>query len=119
MADDHNKPPGESIEKKEDVDQGRRKFIKNTGIALGGIAGGSILGGFLTNQYLTAPDTETGETVGTNRPMEARMFFTRFEDFVVLEQATERIYPEDDNGPGAIELGVPYFIDKQLANPWG
>src|SRR5699024_8600536 len=52
-------------------------------------------------------------------PTEARMFFTRYEDFVVLEQATERIYPSDDNGPGAIELGAPYFIDKQLAGPWG
>src|SRR5699024_3645858 len=30
-----------------------------------------------------------------------------------------RIFPEDDNGPGAIELGVPYFIDKQLAGSWG
>lgn len=47
------------------------------------------------------------------------MFFTRFEDFQVLEQATEMIYPEDDNGPGAIQLGVPYFIDKQLAGQWG
>lgn len=37
----------------------------------------------------------------------------------MLEQATEMIYPEDDNGPGAIELGVPYFIDKQLAGQWG
>src|SRR5690625_7213983 len=47
------------------------------------------------------------------------MFFTRYEDFVVLEQATERIFPEDDNGPGAIGLGVPYFIDKQLAGEYG
>src|SRR5690625_6609237 len=47
------------------------------------------------------------------------MFFTRFEDFNVLEAATERIFPEDDNGPGAICLGVPYFIDKELAGPYG
>src|SRR5699024_744092 len=33
--------------------------------------------------------------------------------------ATQRIYPKDDNGPGAIELGVPYFIDKQLTGYWG
>lgn len=47
------------------------------------------------------------------------MFFTRTEDFLVLEATVERIYPEDDNGPGAIGLGVPYFIDKQLAGPYG
>src|SRR5699024_12352606 len=33
--------------------------------------------------------------------------------------ATERIFPKDDLGPGAIELGVPYFIDKQLSGSWG
>src|SRR5699024_4865060 len=32
---------------------------------------------------------------------------------------TEVIYPEDDNGPGAIELGVPYFIDRQCNEFWG
>src|SRR5699024_9946516 len=48
-----------------------------------------------------------------------RMFFKRREDFETLSAATERIFPEDDNGPGAIELGVPYFIDKQLAGSWG
>jgi len=47
------------------------------------------------------------------------MFFTRFADFAILEQAVERIYPEDQNGAGAIELGVAYFIDKQLAGPYG
>src|SRR5690625_7630210 len=47
------------------------------------------------------------------------MFFTRYEDLQVLEHATERIFPEDDNGPGAVELGVPYYIDKQLAGDFG
>ena len=31
----------------------------------------------------------------------------------------KRIYPEDEHGPGAIKLGAPFFIDKQLASPWG
>lgn len=106
-------------DKKEEVSHSRRRFMKNTGIALGGVAGGSILGGLFTNQFLTDTETETEDETAQRRPMEARMFFTRFEDFVVLEQATERIFPEDDNGPGAIELGVPYFIDRQLAGPWG
>src|SRR5699024_9027536 len=41
------------------------------------------------------------------------------EDFNVLSAATERIFPEDRLGPGAISLGVPYFIDKQLFGTWG
>lgn len=96
----------------------RRKFIKNTGMVAGGVVGGSLLGGLLTNQFQTKPETQTGGESSTSL-QEARMFFSRKEDFNILEAATERIFPKDDNGPGAIELGVPYFIDKQLAGSWG
>lgn len=102
-----------------DHDPSRRTFVKNTGMVIGGLAGGSLLGGLLTNQFQTKPTTAPVDDKEKKDFMEARMFITRLEDFRVLEQATERIYPEDDNGPGAIELGVPYFIDKQLAGEWG
>lgn len=120
--DSHNQTDNVSTD---DEDQGydptRRRFLKNTGIAIGGVAGGSLLGGLLTKQFTTEDVTTPtdGDGSSKDKSMEARMFFTRYEDFVVLEQATERIFPEDDNGPGAIELGVPYFIDKQLAGDWG
>lgn len=97
----------------------RRRFIKNTGMITGGVVGGSILGGLFTNQFLTNQDTETNTEQPGQTLLEARMFFSRKEDFDILSAATERIYPEDENGPGAIELGVPYFIDKQLAGSWG
>lgn len=102
-----------------DHDPGRRRFMKNTGMIVGGVAGGSLLGGLFTNKFQSQPATSPTDAVVKKPAAEARMFFTRFSDFVVLEQATERIYPEDQNGPGAIELGVPYFIDRQLAGPWG
>src|SRR5690625_2413689 len=98
--------------KHDDVDEGRRNFLKNTGIFAGGIVGGSILGGFLTNQWL--PKQESVEQVETADLQDARVFFERREDFEVLSAATEHILPKDKYGPGAIELGVPYFIDKQL-----
>ena len=47
------------------------------------------------------------------------MFFTNMAEFNVLSQAVERIFPEDDLGPGAIALGAPYFIDNQLAGNYG
>src|SRR5690625_4636961 len=96
----------------------RRRFLKNTGMVAGGVVGGSLLGGLLTNQYQSKEDTKT-KGAQTYNLQEARMFFSREEDFNTLSAATERIFPEDDNGPGAIELGVPYFIDKQLASFWG
>lgn len=97
----------------------RRKFLKNTGMVAGGVVGGSILGGLVTNQFATKTQTETKNTEDLAILQNARVFFSRKEDFDVLSAATERILPEDDNGPGAIELGVPYFIDKQLAGSWG
>lgn len=111
MADDNH----------EGTDLSRRKFIKNTGMVAGGVVGGSLLGGFLTSQFQDDSDTQTKnkETNQQQHLQEARMFFSRKEDFEILGAATERILPKDDNGPGAIELGVPYFIDKQLAGSWG
>ncbi|MEN1966572.1 gluconate 2-dehydrogenase subunit 3 family protein [Lentibacillus sp. N15] len=96
----------------------RRRFIRNTGMVAGGVVGGSLLGGFFTNQWQTEPNTKPKEEHAETF-QRARTFFSRLEDFAVLEAATECIYPKDDNGPGAIELGVPYFIDKQLAGSWG
>ena len=109
----------------------RRDFLKTTGVAAGGIAGGALLGGFTGFQFGSDQSTETAETDTGGESAEgegggaggqevaARTFISRQEDFAALAAATERIYPEDDNGPGAIELGVPYFIDRQLYGTWG
>lgn len=104
--------------KKENEQVSRRHFLKNTGLVAGGVVGGSLLGGLLTAQFTTTEPQVQNESVEQNL-QQARMFFDRNEDFEILSAATERIYPEDDNGPGAIELGVPYFFDKQLAGSWG
>jgi len=45
-------------------------------------------------------------------------FFTRPEAAFV-EAAVARLIPADELGPGALEAGVPYFIDRQLAGSWG
>jgi gluconate 2-dehydrogenase gamma chain len=36
-----------------------------------------------------------------------------------IEAAVARLIPADDQWPGAIEAGVPNYIDKQLAGAWG
>ncbi|GAB3063369.1 gluconate 2-dehydrogenase subunit 3 family protein [Virgibacillus ainsalahensis] len=98
----------------------RRKFIRNSSYVAGGAIGGGLLGSLLGTNFLGGDQQTAPETVrdgpGYNR---ALMFFTRREDFEVLSAATERIYPEDEYGPGAIELGAPYFIDHQLAGDYG
>lgn len=116
---DKNEQNNTTNSDQEGVDEGRRKFIKNTGLVAGGVVGGSLLGGFFVDMF-DSDETATNSVKDEKKSFrEARMFFTRKEDFDVLEAATERIFPKDDNGPGAIELGVPYFIDSQLAGEFG
>nr|WP_298372264.1 gluconate 2-dehydrogenase subunit 3 family protein [uncultured Halomonas sp.] len=105
-------------------DPSRRHFIKNTGRAAGGFVGGTLLGSVFTGQTAQAEQSaQHAHSVsrGPETPnfQEARQFFTRSDDFNVLEAACERIFPEDEHGPGAIGLNVPYYIDKQLAGSWG
>lgn len=45
-------------------------------------------------------------------------FFTAAEARVV-QAACDRIFPSDENGPGATEAGVVIYVDRQLAGPYG
>lgn len=99
----------------------RRDFLKTTGIATGALIGGGLIGGLVGFNANNADENATDK--GTmNHEMDnnqAFQFFQNQRDFDVLSNATERIFPKDDLGPGAIDLGVPYFIDRQLAGQYG
>ncbi|MGJ9459843.1 gluconate 2-dehydrogenase subunit 3 family protein [Oceanobacillus sp. CF4.6] len=100
----------------------RRKFLKSSGMAVGGIAVGGAIGGLLSMNdkgEQPTPDTATEDTQPAQQHDQALEYFTNGADFDLLGHATERIFPEDENGPGAIGLGVPYYIDHQLAGKWG
>ncbi|MGN6389932.1 MAG: gluconate 2-dehydrogenase subunit 3 family protein [Burkholderiaceae bacterium] len=45
-------------------------------------------------------------------------FFTA-EELAFVNAALDRLIPSDDLGPGAREAGVAYFIDQQMAGPFG
>jgi len=45
-------------------------------------------------------------------------YFTR-EEWVFLQAACGRLIPADENGSGAVELGVPEFIDREMEGPFG
>jgi gluconate 2-dehydrogenase gamma chain len=96
----------------------RRKFLKSSGIAVGGVAVGATLGGILGINNNTEEQAEP-VTPQVLQHDHALQYFTNRADFELLGQATERIFPEDENGPGALGLGVPYYIDHQLAGKWG
>jgi len=56
----------------------------------------------------------------TNSPTQAYSpkYFTR-EEWIFLHAACARLIPADENGPGAVELGVPEFIDREMDGPFG
>ncbi|MEL3962505.1 gluconate 2-dehydrogenase subunit 3 family protein [Lysinibacillus endophyticus] len=101
----------------------RREFLKTTGIATGTLIGGGIIGGLVGYNVNKSPGKEnkTGNNhQGQNHELNVGLkFFKTMASFNILAQATERILPEDELGPGAIGLGVPYFIDNQLAGAYG
>ncbi|MBK5273744.1 MAG: gluconate 2-dehydrogenase subunit 3 family protein [Desulfuromonadales bacterium] len=45
-------------------------------------------------------------------------YFTR-EEWTFLHAACGRLIPADENGPGAVELGVPEFIDREMDGAFG
>ncbi len=49
---------------------------------------------------------------------QAYAFFSA-DEAAFVEAAVARLIPADELGPGALEAGVPQFIDRQLAGPWG
>jgi gluconate 2-dehydrogenase gamma chain len=49
----------------------------------------------------------------------APYIFFKTDDANFMEAAVERLIPSDENGPGAVEAGVPSYIDKQLGGAWG
>ncbi len=54
-------------------------------------------------------------------PAEARASYAFFtpEEGAFVEAAVARLIPADDLGPGALEAGVPTYMDRQLAGAWG
>ena len=56
------------------------------------------------------------------RPSPARAYSPRCfnsEEWAFLHAACARLIPTDENGPGAVELGVPEFIDREMDGAFG
>lgn len=95
----------------------RRTFLKNSGLTVGGVVLGGALGSLLGNEPKTPAPVKQAHTPTAN-PNVALIFFTT-EQYQLTQAASERIFPEDENGPGAKELNAAIYIDHQLASPWG
>ena len=56
------------------------------------------------------------------RTSSAQAYLPRYftgEEWAFLQAACARLIPADENGPGAVELGVPEFIDREMDGAFG
>jgi gluconate 2-dehydrogenase gamma chain len=125
MSDQETKSPAERIAEQR---LNRRTFMQGTGAVVAAsslTAAGAALHPTLaqdaTPSAAGSPETMPSPMAGMSG-MEGQVDpladgFTHFSppDAAVIEAAAARIIPTDDNGPGATEAGVVYFIDRQLA----
>ncbi len=69
----------------------------------------------------TAAEVHAAKTGGTAPPPVRAAPYTFFkpEEANFIEAAVARLIPADELGPGAVEAGVPSYLDKQLGGAWG
>jgi len=85
----------------------RRQVLKLVGAASAG-----------TLPLGTAAQNATAQTPQTPAHTPQYTFFN-FEEVLFIEAAIDTLIPADDVGPGALELGVPSFIDAQMGSGYG
>ncbi|TVY10423.1 gluconate 2-dehydrogenase subunit 3 family protein [Paenibacillus cremeus] len=105
-------------------DDSRRRFLKYTGTAIGGavvggVIGSAITGGFKKKNAAPAPSPSPAPQAQASVDFNVAPMFFNQAQMAIAEAAAERIFPKDESGPGAAELGVAFYIDHQLASPWG
>jgi gluconate 2-dehydrogenase gamma chain len=99
----------------------RRAIIKATGVA-----GASMLPVGLVAREAPGQDMHQAATgLNASAPpspspaQPATYLFFNIEEAAFIEAAVARLIPADDRWGGALEAGVPNYLDKQLAGAWG
>ncbi|MFM0643981.1 gluconate 2-dehydrogenase subunit 3 family protein [Paraburkholderia bryophila] len=89
------------------ISPGRRAFMRSVASAApAAVAIGAGVAGVMANS-----------TAGSAAPFQPR-YFTATE-WRLLVGLVDRLIPADREGPGALEAGVPEFIDLQMNTPYG
>ena len=100
-----------------------RRRLLATGAATGAAATAVTLGVGATRSQDATPAAgstpgmgahDMGEMAPGPETNQGLTYFVPFQA-AIIQAAAARLIPTDDNGPGATEAGVVYFIDRQLA----
>jgi gluconate 2-dehydrogenase gamma chain len=94
----------------------RREFL-TSGIALAPLA--ALVPASAVVQSAEADDAQRSAPAAEH-PTQADyrpVFFTP-DEWTFINAACARLIPADEQGPSAVELGVPQYIDRQMGTPW-
>jgi gluconate 2-dehydrogenase gamma chain len=115
-----SKNPGDAMTKST-ID--RRKFLLG-GVAAGvaGVSSAAIHDGELgapPHTYRGAIPYQDGSADAPPEVSGAGYVYFTPAEAAFIEAAVSRLIPDDPVGPGALEANVPFFLDRQLAGPFG
>ncbi|UDL90433.1 gluconate 2-dehydrogenase subunit 3 family protein [Mesorhizobium sp. PAMC28654] len=114
-----------STKEKSESDVGRRDFLKLFGAA--GAAGAAAstlpLGGSASADEVVAAATDKTHHHVTDAAKshagDSGYEFFNVDESAFIEAAVDTLIPSDSTGPGAKELGVAIYIDRQMAGGYG
>lgn len=93
----------------------RRRVVQGLGTSMAALS----LGGLATQTAEAASSEQSPAATAHHQEAGTSTRFFTAAEFAFLTAACERLFPEDDMGPGATMLGVPDFIEGQMNTPWG
>lgn len=92
----------------------RRGFLRRS-IAIVPAAAALTATGFVAGQNMAAhAESPAASSATTYSPV-----YFHADEWTFIQAAVGRLIPSDETGPGAIEAGVPEFIDRQMEGAFG
>lgn len=101
----------------QDRDNPRREFLRKSLTLIPVVTVAST--GFGSSVLMAAPDAapaSPGKTPVSSAAYEPGYFTA--EEWAFIQAAVARLIPADEQGPGALEAGVPEYIDRQMNTPY-
>jgi gluconate 2-dehydrogenase gamma chain len=101
-------------------DNPRRDFLRKTLTLIPVVTVASTGFGLSAQSLMAAPAVSANEHPVPATPAldDYHPTFFTAEEWRFVEAAVSRLIPADDLGPGALEAGVPEFIDRQMNTPY-
>ncbi|WAT01178.1 gluconate 2-dehydrogenase subunit 3 family protein [Rouxiella chamberiensis] len=94
----------------------RRDFLLKT-IAIAPAVALNGTGFIAMSAPVQASESKPSQSADVKAPDYHPTKFTA-EEYAFLQAAVARLIPADDRGPGALEAGVPEYIDRQMDTPY-